>query len=565
MARLSLLTLTVLLPLSIVVWPQSLSAQSSCLSPQDLDRIMLQIKTTKPTAINHELQDRLVSLRKARVKEFQLMVKEAREEDSREDLMEVFRKNDPDQLCSILKSFGWPTAALVGREGEAAAFFLLKNTSSTDLLRALLPLLVELNNRGEIERAEFAGYIDRLRLSLGLKQQFGTEVTIGGGFLKLYPIEAETRVDTRRKNYNLKPLNDYLGYLETSYQMPLVRLPVGPVLKSAVSVPTNEESDFLKTNIGEEDAVVRVETNLVSLDVSVYNEQLRTHITDLKREDFRVFEDDHEESISFFGQTQLPFDVVLLIDLSGSTRRKRDVIRRTTQRFIDSARPSDRLAIVTFTDQPIIRSLLTEDRTALSKSIKDIDVGGMTKAWDALNFTLHHVFGLKSVDRRRAVVFITDGVDNHLHGFGDAGSRTSFADLLEMVRESGALIVPIYVDTEAKTALVTVAAHSLPERTYAQSLPQATYAESTARATYAYARQTLEMLAEASGGYYYTARKIEDLNVVYDQVIDDLGKVYSLGYRPTNATRDGSWRTIRIEIINQPGLVPRLRPGYYAK
>src|SRR5215471_2907637 len=100
MARLSLLALIVLLPLSIVVWPQSLSAQPSCLSLQDLNRIMAQVKTAKPTAINHELQDRLLSLRKARVKEFQLVVKEAKEEDSREDLMEAFRKNDPDQLCS---------------------------------------------------------------------------------------------------------------------------------------------------------------------------------------------------------------------------------------------------------------------------------------------------------------------------------------------------------------------------------------------------------------------------------------------------------------------------------
>src|SRR5215471_20577404 len=153
MARLSLLALTVLLPLSIVVWPQSLSAQSSCLSPQDLNRIMAQVKTTKPTAINHELKDRLLILRQARVKEFELMLKEAKEADSREDLMEAFRQNDPDQLCSILKNFGWPTAALVGREGEAAAFFLLKNTASADLLKALLPPLVELNNRGEIERA----------------------------------------------------------------------------------------------------------------------------------------------------------------------------------------------------------------------------------------------------------------------------------------------------------------------------------------------------------------------------------------------------------------------------
>jgi len=561
-----MLALTVFFTWSIAAWPQSLSAQSSCLSVQDIDRITTQVKTPKPAAINHELRSRLLSLKKESARQFQLTVNEAKQEDSRQDLIQTFRENDTDQLCPILKSFGWPTASLVGREAEAAGFFLLKNTSSVELLRAMLPVLFELTDRGEIDRGELAGYVDRLRLRMGLRQLFGTEVTIGKGFLMLYPIEAETQVDTRRRVFNLKPLSDYVRYLEYTYQMPLIRSPVGPVLKSAASAPRNGESDLLKTAVGEDEAVVRVETNLVSLDVSVYSEKLRTHITDLKREDFRVFEDDHEENITFFGQTQMPFDVVLLIDLSSSTIGNRDAIRRTTRRFIDTARPADRLAIVTFAAAPNLIAPLTDDRTLLAQSIKKIDdASGGTRAWDALEFTLYHVLGRKSATRRRAVIFITDGVDNHLMGLGDAGSRTSFADLLEMVRENGALIVPIYVDTEGKLSFPQPRyAESSSQPAYAQSLPQATYTQLSQKGTYAYARETLAMLAEASGGTHYSARKIEDLNRVYDQVIDDLGKVYSLGYRPTNAKRDGSWRTVRIEIVNQPELAPRLRPGYYA-
>jgi Ca-activated chloride channel family protein len=72
------------------------------------------------------------------------------------------------------------------------------------------------------------------------------------------------------------------------------------------------------------------------------------------------------------------------------------------------------------------------------------------------------------------------------------------------------------------------------------------------------------MLAEETGGRYYKARKIEDLDSVYEQVIEDLGKIYSLGYRPTNAKRDGSWRTVKIQIFNRPELVPRVRSGYYS-
>ncbi|HEX3085942.1 MAG TPA: hypothetical protein VHP99_15525, partial [Pyrinomonadaceae bacterium] len=79
------------------------------------------------------------------------------------------------------------------------------------------------------------------------------------------------------------------------------------------------------------------------------------------------------------------------------------------------------------------------------------------------------------------------------------------------------------------------------------------------------ARNTLAMLALESGGLYYSARKVEDLNGVYEQVIEDLSKVYSIGYRSTNEKRDGSWRGVNIEIPGHRDLKTRARPGYYAK
>ena len=79
------------------------------------------------------------------------------------------------------------------------------------------------------------------------------------------------------------------------------------------------------------------------------------------------------------------------------------------------------------------------------------------------------------------------------------------------------------------------------------------------------ARKTLALLADESGGLFYKARKIGDLDGVYGQVIADLGQVYSLGYRPTNDKRDGSWRTVKIQVANRPELVTHAKPGYYAR
>jgi VWFA-related protein len=82
---------------------------------------------------------------------------------------------------------------------------------------------------------------------------------------------------------------------------------------------------------------------------------------------------------------------------------------------------------------------------------------------------------------------------------------------------------------------------------------------------YENARRMLNLLAQESGGSYYQARKLSDLEGVYEQVINDLGKVYSLGYKPTNATRDGSWRWVEVSINNRQDLVTHTRPGYYAQ
>ena len=94
----------------------------------------------------------------------------------------------------------------------------------------------------------------------------------------------------------------------------------------------------------------RIGTNLVNLNVSVFNNKNQILRRDAPKNDFKVFENGHQV-ISYFATTDVPFDLVLLIDLSGATADKRDLIRKTTQSFIAAARPADRLAIVTSADE----------------------------------------------------------------------------------------------------------------------------------------------------------------------------------------------------------------------
>ncbi len=515
-------------------------SQDRCLSDDNLKVMIAQVSSPAGLSFNQELRDRLLKMKEKEQKHFQDALEEEREKaGALKNQMGTSRKKNLPQLCSIVKEFGWPSANLVGQDGVDAAFYLLKNISSFQLQRDLLPMIIAATKKGEIARPDFAGYIDRLRLSASLKQLFGTEATISNGFLVLYPIDNLSEVDWRREQYGLPPLAQYIRALERIYRLPLVKSP-GTMTNKFAGTP---DATLSRTSIilfaGQEaadDEVIRVETNLVSLNVSVYSNRQRTHVNTLEQTDFEVFEDEREETVTFFANTEVPFDLVLLIDLSGSTSGKHKLIQQTARRFIEAARPSDRLAIVAFSDSVNIVSPMTSDRKQLLESVNRIEGTGGSKVWDALKFTLDKVVGPKTLERRRAVVFMTDGADSELVGFGEG---LEFSDLLETVRLNDTSIIPIYLDTEGHDPL--------------------------SRRVYKTARETLVMLAEESGGLYYKARKIEDLSGVYSQVFEYLGKVYSLGYKPTNENRDGSWRVVKMQIRNRPDLTARARPGYYAK
>jgi VWFA-related protein len=529
---------------SLFLCLHSVAGQNSCLSSDDVKRMLVQLNSSQNVSPNKKLREEVLKLAEKDQERLRNTIGETKKSEDLLKRMRTNREKNTLSLCPIVKEYGWPTAAVVGKDGVAAALLLLKNSSSFALQADLLPVIVAAVKKGEIPKAAFAGYFDRLRVSAGLKQLFGTQATISGGFLVLYPIETEKYVDARRRQYDLPPLADYLRVLERSYGMVVVKSPGSLTssfpenLRSAIA--QTAPASLLDGQAVDEGEVIRFDTNLVSLNVSVFNQRNRAPVGKLEQKDFTLTEDGHNEAITFFGTTDVPFDLVLLIDLSGSTVNKRDLIRKTTQRFIEVARPSDRVAIVTFSDDVQIVSPLTEDHAKLREGISKIEGNGSSNVWAALKFTLDKVVGPKTPDRRRAVVFITDGIDNSL-GPTTIDVETpslSFADLLEAVRESDTLIIPIYLEQSDSNV-------------YLRTLENA--------------RKTLALLAEESGGLFYKARKIGDLNGVYDQVIEDLGQVYSLGYRPTNEKRDGSWRTVKIQIANRPELVTHARPGYYAK
>src|ERR1700704_5952445 len=118
---------------------------------------------------------------------------------------------------------------------------------------------------------------------------------------------------------------------------------------------------------------IRVDSDLVDLKVSVLSLNPQNPSPELRQKDFVVLEDGKPQDISFFAAADSPFDLVLLLDLSGSTNDKLKLIRKSAKRFVEATRPMDRVSVVSFTAMVQVVCPLTQDRRLLGKSIDDIE------------------------------------------------------------------------------------------------------------------------------------------------------------------------------------------------
>ena len=290
---------------------------------------------------------------------------------------------------------------------------------------------------------------------------------------------------------------------------------------------------------------IRIDSDLVDLKVSVLGFAPNTPPPLLESKDFLVLEDDVPQEISFFAAADAPFDLVLLLDLSGSNSKNLKMIRNSAKRFVDAARDVDRIALVTFTDRPALYSTFTLDRRKLKKTIEEMDeaIGG-TNFWDSMDYVLTDLIPRAAGGlRRSAIVVMTDGVDNAIPDVDGPGSRLPFHDLLARIRTSETIVFPIYLDTEEQN----VKRYNVP------------------RAAYALAREHLGQIANVCGTQMYKAAQLSDLDEVYAQVVRDLSTVYSIGYRPTNKALDGKWRNVEVHLIKRSDLFARTKRGYFAR
>lgn len=338
--------------------------------------------------------------------------------------------------------------------------------------------------------------------------------------------------------------------------------------------------------------MVRVETQLVTVPVTVTDRTGRT-LTNLRAENFVLYEDGRPQRVANFIATDAPFEVALLLDTSGSTRAEVGLIRRAANAFIDALRPGDRIAILAFNSQEAdggtklatveLMTHLTDNRDALQQAIENIGASNGTPFYDALERVAKEVFRdppRPELRGRRALVALTDGVDST--------SEADYAEARERLRQAGTLAYFIQVNTEdfveerlmkdcqddGRLSLSRVQLQRY-RKIFDPRAEAADYANfcrmgpfermQISRSLYQLARREMQELARDSGGKTFTAADLRDARAAFAQVAADIGKQYSLGYYSTNKTRDGGFRQIRVELRGlKDAQVTAAREGYQA-
>ena len=296
----------------------------------------------------------------------------------------------------------------------------------------------------------------------------------------------------------------------------------------------------------DEQDVVKIETNLVSIPVSVFDRN-GLYIPNLRQADFKIFEDGKEQEIAYFGTSEKPFTVILLIDTSPSTQYKIEEIQRAATAFVDQLKAQDSVMVIEFDAGIHVLTEATNDRQKIYKAIKRADFGDGTSLYDAVEFSLRK--RLSKIEGRKAVVLFTDGVDTTSY-------KANYDSTVIEAEESEAMIFPIYYNTFFDNSGGISSPYPFPGQGGILS------GRGNSAEDYALGKKYLEDLADATGGRVFRPEATPGgLTAAFEGIAEELRRQYNIGYYPQKEGQAGQRRQIKVRV-NRPNLVIRARDSY---
>jgi VWFA-related protein len=277
-------------------------------------------------------------------------------------------------------------------------------------------------------------------------------------------------------------------------------------------------------------------------------------VSDLTRNDFRVFEDGTQQPLSDLALRQVPVDVALMVDSSSSVASNLEDFRVAAEGFAARLATDDRISLIKFDDKVELLLDWTKSRFQLHRALNRVEAGMFTRFNDALLLAARDQFAA-AAKSRRAVIVLTDGID---HGSSSSSLETALQSLLQ--------------------AQVTVYVVSNTQITRAEKLTQLDVLTNSSAARFNQleieglreriraldqSEDNLAQLTAATGGRLFKPLTFAALESTYAEVADELRHQYAIYYTPLNKNRNGAFRRVKVETSN-PEYKSQTRVGYFA-
>jgi Ca-activated chloride channel family protein len=297
------------------------------------------------------------------------------------------------------------------------------------------------------------------------------------------------------------------------------------ILSAAATPAAYAQTSTFKTSV-----------ELVALNVTV-TDQGQKYVAGLHETDFAVFEDGVKQDLAFFAASDVPIDLILLLDTSASMVDKMPIAREAALGVLRKLRSGDRAAVVGFNDGVTVLRTLTSDHASLETALDGLQPTGATALHNAIYVALRE-FGQSAKQagdvRRQAIAVFSDGQDT--------ASLVPFDDVLEQARRAGVSVYTISLQS-----------------------PGAAARRGTARRYFSQSDYAMKTIAQETGAQAFFPERVQDLSGVFGQIAAELGAQYSLAYAPKNARKDGRFRRVVVQVLSRPDVRSRTRTGYFAE
>ncbi|MEJ2247414.1 MAG: VWA domain-containing protein [Acidobacteriota bacterium] len=348
-----------------------------------------------------------------------------------------------------------------------------------------------------------------------------------------------------------RPINRFRPRLEAAlpFLAFLVLITISDYLKNTYAInayvihsyPTSvQNADFNQNLLSAQESgreqggyKVGVKVDLVMMYTSVFDKNSH-FISDLKKEDFNLYEDGVLQEIAYFSQEDTPISLGIILDLSGSMMGRIEQVHRAARAFIEASNPSDEVFLIGFNDEVELLQPFTNDIDEISDALENAIVTGDTALYDAIYLGVQEAH--KGKKSKKAVVVISDGVDRM--------SAYSLNELVSFVQESDVQIYSIFLN----------------------ELPEEGFFGRWRKTEGERALDALKRISQESGGKAHIPSQDNTIYNIVAEIASELRSQYSIGYFSSNDKSDGSWRRVVIKLdsdtISNPQL--RYRRGYYA-